>query len=178
MNEILAPIYYCLAKANEPLFEDSLEEDCFTCFSLLMSEIKENFTKIKDCSLLGFKTRIMLLDKLLKRVDPKLWNHLSNFNIMTEIYSTRWILLLLTQDFNLESIMRIWDVLFSYQDKQEFVNFLSLAMIVGSREEIMKNSLEEIHLALRKISKLKLEKILELADSIANEYNEIGNENN
>ena len=74
--------------------------------------------------------------------------------------------------------MRIWDVLFSYQDKQEFVNFLSLAMIVGSREEIMKNSLEEIHLALRKISKLKLEKILELADSIANEYNEIGNENN
>jgi hypothetical protein len=175
MNEILAPIYFCLATANEKLFEENIEEDCFTCFSLLMSEIKENFTKVKDCSLLGFKTRIMLLDRLLKKVDPKLWNHLMKFSIMTEIYSTRWILLLLTQDFNLESIMRIWDVLFSYQDKQEFVNFLSLAMIISSREEIMKESLEEIHLALRKTSKVKLEKILELADNIARERNESDN---
>ena len=71
--------------------------------------------------------------------------------------------------------MRIWDVLFSYQDKQEFVNFLSLAMIISSREEIMKESLEEIHLALRKTSKVKLEKILELADNIARERNESDN---
>lgn len=170
MNEILAPIYYCFANDYNSFFADSVEEDAFTCFSLLMSEIKENFTKIKDCSLLGFKTRIALLDKMLKKIDPKLWQHLNSFSIMTEIYSTRWILLLLTQDFNLNNIMRLWDVLFSYQDKQEFVNFISLAMIINSRDEIMKDNLEEIHLALKKISKGNLEKILELADCIAREF--------
>lgn len=170
MNEILAPIYYCFAKEKNSFFADSIEEDSFTCFSLLMSEIKENFTKIKDCSLLGFKTRILLLDRLLKKVDPTLWNHLNNFCIITEIYSTRWILLLLTQDFTLEKILRVWDVLFSYQDKQEFVSFLSLAMIVISREEIMKNSFEEIHMAFKNIAKGKIELILEKADSIAREY--------
>lgn len=171
MNEILAPIYYCFA--GEEASRETLEEDSFTCFSLLMSEIKENFTKIKDCSLLGFKARINKLDKLLKKVDPKLWAHLRRFQIMTEIYSTRWILLLLTQDFDLASIMRIWDVLFSFQDRQEFVNFLSLAMILVSREEIMKESLEEIHSALRRTSKVKVESILEKADSLAREYKEI-----
>ena len=177
MNEILAPIYFCFVNAQNNCFSDTIEEDAFTCFSLLMSEIKENFTKIKDCSLLGFKTRIRILDRLLKKIDPKLWNHLISFNIMTEIYSTRWILLLLTQDFSLQNIMRLWDVLFSYQDKQEFVNFISLAMIIGSREEIMKDNVEEIHLALKQISKVKIDKILELADSIAKEYNERNEEN-
>lgn len=174
MNEILAPIYYCFANNSNSFFCDTIEEDSFTCFSLLMSEIKENFTKIKDCSLLGFKTRIALLDKMLKKIDPKLWQHLNSFSIMTEIYSTRWILLLLTQDFNLTKIMRLWDVLFSYQDKQEFVNFISLAMIIHSRENIMKDNLEEIHLALKKISKGDFEKILELADSIAKEFGNNG----
>ena len=75
-----------------------------------MSEIKENFTKIKDCSLIGFKARMVILDRLLKKIDPKLWTHLMSYNIVTEIYSTRWIL---TQDFDLEGIMRVWDVLFS-----------------------------------------------------------------
>lgn len=172
MNEILAPLYFCFANDPNTFFTDTVEEDCFTCFSLLMSEIKENFTKIKDCSLLGFKTRITILDKLFKKMDPKLWQHLHSFNIVTEIYGTRWVLLLLTQDFSLESIMRLWDVLFSYQDKQEFVNFISLAMIMISREEIMKESLEEVHMALKKISKSNIEKILELADYIAREFSE------
>ena len=69
MNEILAPLYFCFANDPNTFFTDTVEEDCFTCFSLLMSEIKENFTKIKDCSLLGFKTRITILDKLFKKIE-------------------------------------------------------------------------------------------------------------
>lgn len=76
MNEILAPIYYCFSINKDDKYFTCVEADTYTCFSLLMSEIKENYTKIKDCSLLGFKTKLKLFERMLIKIDPRLWNHL------------------------------------------------------------------------------------------------------
>ena len=171
MNEILATLFYCFSKNKRDIFGKTLESDTYICFCLLMSELKENFTKVKDCSLLALRTNLKRFDKLLKRVDPKLWDHLQNNNICTEIYSTRWLLLLLTQDFSIDDIAKLWDMLLSFYDKQKFINYLSLAIILNFREGIINGTFEEIHILLKQFSSLKLEKIMCLAVSLSEEFN-------
>lgn len=171
MNEILATLFYCFSKNKREIFRNSLESDTYTCFCLLMSELKENFTKVKDCSLLALRSNLKKFDVLLKRVDPKLWNHLQNNNICTEIYSTRWLLLLLTQDFNIDDIAKLWDMLLSFYDRQKFINYLSLSIILNFREGIINGTFEEIHVMLKQFSSLKLENIMCLAVSLSEEFN-------
>jgi hypothetical protein len=48
MNEILAPIYYCLSKETTPFIKNHLEEIAFYTFQGLMGTILENFIKSLD----------------------------------------------------------------------------------------------------------------------------------
>lgn len=53
MNEILGPIYYCLASDPSEEWSVHSEADTFFCFTLLMSEIRDVFIKTLDDSDIG-----------------------------------------------------------------------------------------------------------------------------
>lgn len=173
MNEILATIYYCFSLNKDDRFINNIESDTYTCFSLLMSEIKENFTRYKDCSLLGFKTRLKLLDKMLKKIDPKLWDHFHDNCICIEIYSTRWLLLLFTQDFKINDILVVWDAILCYHDKQEFINYLSISILLSFRKQIIESNFEIIHDMLKKIHAINIEECINKALSLSLEFNSL-----
>lgn len=67
MNEILSIFYHIFS--NDVTYADNVESDCFFCFTIIMTEVKDCFIKSLDESDSGIKARINNLNLLLKQVD-------------------------------------------------------------------------------------------------------------
>lgn len=114
MNEVLAPIYYVFSIDPDEQNAASAEADSFSCFVRLLSDSVDHFCQQLDNSSGGILSTLSRLAELLKSNDEELWRHLEYTNkIKPQFYAFRWITLLLTQEFNLQSILRIWDTLLS-----------------------------------------------------------------
>lgn len=63
MNEIMAVFYH--AFVADKAFAESVESDCFFCFTILMAEVRDCFLKALDDSESGIRARILSLNSLL-----------------------------------------------------------------------------------------------------------------
>ncbi|KAJ4954901.1 hypothetical protein NE237_011684 [Protea cynaroides] len=114
MNEVLAPLLYVFR--NDPDEENaaSTEADTFFCFVELLSGFRDNFCQQLDNSVVGIRSTISKLSRLLKKHDEELWRHLEiTTKVNPQFYAFRWITLLLTQEFNFADSLHIWDTLLS-----------------------------------------------------------------
>jgi len=137
MNEILAPIYHSFSADQGPVFKNQAEPDSFFCFSLLMGEVQDAFIKGLDHTDVGIQARMLSLNSLLKRVDYQVWDFLERFSVNPQFYSLRWLMLLLTQEFELTEVIRLWDSLLSHPHKIAYLNYVCLAMIELIRDRIL-----------------------------------------
>ncbi|KAA8584678.1 hypothetical protein FQN60_008463 [Etheostoma spectabile] len=101
MNEIVGPIYYTFA--TDP--NNQWKADTFFCFTNLMSENRDNFIKSLDDSQCGITYKMESEEQ----------------NIKPQYFTFRWLTLLLSQEFLLPDVIRIWDTLFSDQDRFHFL---------------------------------------------------------
>ncbi|CAB4318986.1 unnamed protein product [Prunus armeniaca] len=114
MNEVLAPIYYVFSTDTNEQNAGNAEADSFSCFVRLLSDSVDHFCEQLDNSAVGILSTLSRLSELLKANDEELWRHLEfTTKVKPQYYAFRWITLLLTQEFNFQSIMRIWDSLLS-----------------------------------------------------------------
>ncbi|GFY93070.1 Ypt/Rab-GAP domain of gyp1p superfamily protein [Actinidia rufa] len=114
MNEILAPLFYVFR--NDPNEENAafVEADTFFCFVELLSGFRDHFCQQLDNSVVGIRSTITKLSRLLKEHDEELWRHLEvTTKVNPQFYAFRWITLLLTQEFNFSDSLLIWDTLLS-----------------------------------------------------------------
>lgn len=170
MNELLAPIYYCFTNDDNPIFKGHSEADAFYCFSSIMGEAKENFVKSLDNTDVGIKSRITTLNNLLRKVDQVLWQHLRNENVNPQYYSLRWLMLMLTQEFQLMDVLRLWDSLLSAPNRTEFLNYCCLAIILNAKEKIIDQEFPVIMQALQKNATTDIEQLLRKALSMYKNY--------
>ncbi|KAM7512702.1 hypothetical protein LguiB_011577 [Lonicera macranthoides] len=90
------------------------EADSFSCFVRLLSDSVDHFCEQLDNSSVGIHSTLSRLSELLKFNDEELWHHLEfTTKVNPQFYAFRWITLLLTQEFDFQSILRIWDSLLS-----------------------------------------------------------------
>ncbi|GMY35857.1 TBC1 domain family member 13-like isoform X2 [Fagus crenata] len=114
MNEVLAPIYYVFSTDPNEKNAANAEADSFSCFVRLLSDSVDHFCQQLDNSAVGILSTLSRLLELLKANDEELWRHLEfTTKVKPQFYAFRWITLLLTQEFNFQPIMRIWDCLLS-----------------------------------------------------------------
>lgn len=137
MNEIIGPIYYTFAADPNPDWRKYAEADCFFCFTSLMSEIRDFFLKTLDDSASGIGAMMQRLMQLLKRKDDRLYARLRQLQVEPQYYSFRWIMLLLSQDFPLPDVLRIWDSLFADQQRFTFLIYICYAMLATLRDKLM-----------------------------------------
>jgi hypothetical protein len=137
MNELLAPIYYCFANDQNPAFKGHAEADSYYCFLALMEELKESFIQKFTDKGVGIQARIQAMDNLLKKVDKELWDYLNKYGVQSYLYSLRWLMLLLTQEFELAEILRLWDTLFGNSKKLEYLNYICVAMIEELKDRLL-----------------------------------------
>jgi len=138
MNEVVGPIYYVFASDSRPDWKAHAEADAFYCFQNLMSEIKDNFISHLDESSCGIDRLMTRFYELLKAKDLELYQQLNeNQDILPQFYAFRWISLLLSQEFLLPEVIRIWDSLFSDSRRFAFLLYVSLAMLINVRTELL-----------------------------------------
>ncbi|KRX28111.1 LIM/homeobox protein Awh [Trichinella nelsoni] len=106
----------------------------------LMSEIKDNFIKTLDSSNVGIDHQMRALYSLLQRVDPVLHQAMTEVQqLCPQYFAFRWLSLLLSQEFLLPDVIRLWDTLFADCRRFEFLLYVCLAMLILVRNDILTN---------------------------------------
>lgn len=137
MNEIIGPIYYTFASDPDVQWREHAEADTFGVFTNLMSEIRDFFIKTLDDSHSGINYRLRLLMERLHFHDPHLAVRLRVQQLQPQYFAFRWMTLLLSQEFTLPDVIRIWDSLFSDENRFNFLTEVCCAMMILEREQLM-----------------------------------------
>ena len=77
------------------------------------------------------------LNMVLKEHDFELWQDFEDKQMHPQFYSLRWLTLLLSQEFELPDVLRLWDSLFADAERFQFLLYFCCAMIVSLREELL-----------------------------------------
>lgn len=167
MNEIIGPLYYIFACDPDSEWREFAESDSFFCFMNLMSEIRDFFIKTLDESALGIGSSMEELMKILQDRDLELWQSLEKQELKPQFFSFRWITVLLSQEFPLPDVIRLWDSLFADSQRFEFLIFVCCAMLIGIREQLLQGDfatsmklvqnypMTDIHILLNKAMELR-----------------------
>ncbi|XP_023664113.1 TBC1 domain family member 13 isoform X2 [Paramormyrops kingsleyae] len=143
------------------------EADTFFCFTNLMSENRDNFIQTLDDSHCGITFRMESVYSTLKEKDAELYHKLQEQNIKPQYFTFRWLTLLLSQEFLLPDVIRIWDTLFSNQDRFDFLILVCCAMLILIRDQLLRGDftanmrllqdypISDVHTILRRATELQ-----------------------
>ncbi|XP_077278175.1 TBC1 domain family member 13 [Temnothorax americanus] len=137
MNEIVGPIYHAFACDPDPTWRKHAEADTFFCFTNLMAEIRDFFIKTLDEAEFGINSMMSKLTNQVRANDPEVWLRLHQQELCPQYYSFRWLTLLLSQEFPLPDVMRIWDSLFADENRFNFLIHICCAMILLLRDQLL-----------------------------------------
>ncbi|XP_071563341.1 TBC1 domain family member 13 [Temnothorax nylanderi] len=137
MNEIVGPIYHAFACDPDPTWRRHAEADTFFCFTNLMAEIRDFFIKTLDEAEFGINSMMSKLTNQVRANDPEVWLRLHQQELCPQYYSFRWLTLLLSQEFPLPDVMRIWDSLFADENRFNFLIHICCAMILLLRDQLL-----------------------------------------
>ena len=168
MNEILAPIYYTFSydKLYLEENEENIEADSFWCFYLLMNDIKNNFNEEQE----GLFKKSKILEECIKIVDITIYNEFEKKSIKCELFCLRWFIVLFGQDFEMNDILRIWDFIFCSEDKNYFLIFICLAVIIMRKEIITNGDMNNILQGFQNLRDLLCDDVVFLAVDIRNKW--------
>ncbi|XP_009610879.1 uncharacterized protein [Nicotiana tomentosiformis] len=168
MNEVLAPLYYVFSTDSDEHNTVNLEADTFSCFVILMSSCVDHFCQQLDSSSVGIHSTLSNLSKLLKTNDEELWHHLEyKSKVDPQFYAFRWITLLLTQEFRLHHILRIWDTLLSNPfGLQEMLLRICCAMLMCVKSKLLSGDFVDNLKLLQHFPELDVERLLQIAQSM------------
>ncbi|CAG9137531.1 unnamed protein product [Plutella xylostella] len=141
MNEIIGPIYHTFAIDPDKEYRQHAEADCFFCFTNLMAEIRDFFIRTLDEAESGINHKMARLAGCVRRLDPPVAALLDRQELHTQYYSFRWLTLLLSQEFSLPDVERIWDSLFADPVRFDFLIYICCAMILLVRDNLLSNDL-------------------------------------
>ena len=169
MNDLLAPIYYCFSKDNNPDNKNFVEADSYIAFEKLMEIIKNIYIRKLDNETGGIYFRLNEISGLLKIADYELYLHLKRNKIKMEFYGFRWMTLFFTQDFEMPDILRLWDSIFGNRDIFEFLYLLILAAIIIKKKEIMKEKMSGIMMIIQNMEDITPNDLINKAVQIRND---------
>ncbi|XP_022833127.1 TBC1 domain family member 13 isoform X1 [Spodoptera litura] len=168
MNEIIGPIYHTFAIDPDKEFRKHAEADCFFCFTNLMAEIRDFFIRTLDESASGINYVMGRLSDCLKKTDPAVWNLLEIQELRPQYYSFRWLTLLLSQEFSLPDVERIWDSMFADGKRFDFLIHICCAMILLVRNDLLSGDFASNVKLLQNFPPMDVSLILNKAVEISN----------
>jgi hypothetical protein len=173
MNEIIAPIYYVFSFDKTYGVEssiDNIEADTFWTFNCLMTQIKDTFNREKDGEDIGLSGKVKRLKSMLEIVDPQLYNHFERYKLEFSNFAYRWFILFFSQDFLMIDILRLWDYMFAPEDKFENCYFISLAILLIKKDELLVSDLTGILSNLKVLKGINIEEIIGISKKIKIEF--------
>lgn len=167
MNELLAPIYYCLA--NDLSFSETysnVESDAFWCFSNLMDNVKYTFIQQYDNEYNGILTKVEIMMNIIQKINKKVYQSLIGKQVNLLQFAFKWFCIFYSQDFILPDVLRLWDTVFSEEDIYNFIYYFNLAIIQKHEKELINSDFSGIILIFQEIDGDDLETLIETAIKI------------
>lgn len=82
------------------------------------------------------------LSKMLEVKDVAVFNRLKDQGIFPQYYSFRWLTLILSQEFPLPDVLRLWDSILSDENRFDYLIYVCCAMILMLRDQLLANDFE------------------------------------
>ena len=165
MNELLAPIYYCYSydKTYTEETEENIEADSYWSFYYLMSKVSQSFVSANDK---GLEIKSFILQKCMEYVDGEIYTNLQRVNIRNEYYCYKWFILLFSQEFEINDLLKLWDLIFSHEDKYYYVVYLGMAILIMKKDVIVKGEMADIMQSLQDFQDLNVVELIKKAKEL------------
>ena len=72
-------------------------------------------------------------------IDRDLWDYFDSLQVNPQYYSLRWLMLMLTQEFRLNDVLRLWDTLLSHPNMGLYLNYLCLAILINLKKQLIES---------------------------------------
>ncbi|QSZ34925.1 hypothetical protein DSL72_007787 [Monilinia vaccinii-corymbosi] len=131
-----------------------IEHDAFTLLSLVMRSAKSFYelgdpdqtkppngigTPQNGASPIVERSK-RIHEVYLARLDPQLAKHLTNIEILPQIFLIRWIRLLFGREFPFNDLLGVWDILFAEDPELDLVDLICVAMLLRIRWQLMESN--------------------------------------
>lgn len=161
MNEIVGILYYVLANDPNSEWAEWAEADTYWLFHSLLVEMSDVFVAGLDDHDTGIQGRIHAMQSLLARHDPEVREHLDELGIETSFYAIRWWTTLLSREFLLPDVIRLWDSMFASTHKDNFLRFACVTMVMKIRDDLLKSDFSACLRLLHSYPSVNMEDLLE-----------------
>jgi hypothetical protein len=114
-----------------------MEADLYWMSSKMLNGIQENFTYNQA----GVHQMVRKLERIVQQVDPTLWQHLeNNLQIPFNQFAFRWMNCLLTREFGMRQVLRLWDTYLSEEsvDVNTLHVFVCSALLLRFRQYLVR----------------------------------------
>ncbi|KAE8542753.1 hypothetical protein D1P53_000815 [Cryptococcus gattii VGV] len=125
MSDLLSPIYVVF---------DANEGDAFWGLVGVMKMMEGNF--LRDQS--GMKKQLSTLQQLISILDPLLYTHLERTDSLNLFFTFRWILIAFKREFPFDTIIHLWEILWTRYYSDKFVLFVAMAVLESHRDVIIR----------------------------------------
>ena len=169
MNELLAPIFYCYSydKTYEEESEEDIEADSFWSFHYLMSKVSLSFVSARKK---GLDAKSYIFETCLNFVDEEIYNKLNELNIRSEYYCYRWFILLFSQEFDINSVIKLWDLIFSNEDIYYYVVYIGIATMLLKKNVIINGEMADVMQSLQNFEDIKIDELIIKTKEINEKY--------
>ena len=123
------------------VFEAKAKSDLFLCSSCLV--FPRHALAPTSCP--AISPARQRLESLLEDADAQLAGRLNAQGVCTKLYGMRWITLLLSQEFRLPDVLRLWDSIFAQDEDQRmpFLLHICCAMVLRIKDELMEGDFSD-----------------------------------
>ena len=169
MNELLAPIFYCFSydKTYQEETEENIEADTFWCFYYLMSKVSLSFVSAREK---GLDAKSYIFETCLDFVDSEISNKLKELNIRSEYYCYRWFILLFSQEFEIDKLLILWDLIFSNDNIYYFIVYIGIAIMLIKKEIIIKGEMVDVMQTLQNLGDININELIIKTKEINEKY--------
>ena len=153
-NELVSPIYYVMLKARYMFREeqDDIEAITYAMLQQLISStsIHEMYTTQDKSSII--LTKLEDFTKLLNKHIPEVGEKIDKLHIHPATYCYRWFNLLFAQEYDLPTLLPLWDILFSHIDELlDYAFYIGLGQMKMCENKIMTGRTTDILYALQNL---------------------------
>ena len=154
-NELLPPLYFVASQGGALFDNDEFMIEAFAfkfLQQLLMStDIQELYTTADKSSLIMHKLR--RFDEIFQRHAPDLYSITKKLELQPLLYCYRWFTLLYAQDYELPTLLIVWDSLFAhFDDLIEFAFYFGVATIKQNEKMLDPDDYQCTIMALQSMS--------------------------
>ncbi|CCX05013.1 Similar to TBC1 domain family member 5; acc. no. Q92609 [Pyronema omphalodes CBS 100304] len=126
---------------KEVLDKRYINHDAFSLFQSIMRNAKAWYEVSEDGGKGGVGTIVKksqyVHETLLVAVDPELAAHLTELDVLPQVFLIRWIRLLFCREFPFDQLLHVWDKIFSEDPDLQLVDLICVSMLLRIRWQLI-----------------------------------------